>query len=307
MGLPLVAVPEAAGGADGTLADLLALLRLSGSHAVPVPLMETALANLVLAAAGGVPVEGPAALIAGGLTLAGGKVSGTAKRVAFAGVAAQFVAVIGVGPAARVVVLDRSSAKVAVEPSFAGEPYGSAQFEGAAPVQNLASPVSEVRLRELAALARAMQMAGAADRALAITVEYCKQRSQFGRPISNFQAIQHLLAELASCVAATVAAAEAASRDASEVGIGSGAEFSIAAAKTQASEFAQRIAAMAHQSMGAMGFTQEHVLHHYTRRLWVWRRDWGSETEWGAELGAAVARAGAETLWPTLTSSRFAA
>jgi acyl-CoA dehydrogenase len=55
MGLPLIAVAEDRGGAGGTLADMLALLRLAGSHAVPVPLAETALANLLIAAAG----EGP--------------------------------------------------------------------------------------------------------------------------------------------------------------------------------------------------------------------------------------------------------
>jgi len=45
MGLPLIAVDEDKGGVGGTLADMLALLRLAGFHAVPVPLAETALAN----------------------------------------------------------------------------------------------------------------------------------------------------------------------------------------------------------------------------------------------------------------------
>ena len=49
MGLPLIAVPEDKDGVGGTLADMLALLRLAGSHAVPVPLAETALANLLIA------------------------------------------------------------------------------------------------------------------------------------------------------------------------------------------------------------------------------------------------------------------
>ena len=154
---------------------------------------------------------------------------------------------------------------------------------------------------------RAMQMAGAADRVLAIAVEYSKQRVQFGRPISTFQAIQHMLAELASCVAATIASAEAAARDADEGGLADGGRFSIAAAKCQASDFAQRIAAISHQSMGAMGFTHEHILHHYTRRLWVWRRDFGSETFWGEKIGAAYAKAGPEALWASLSGSRYAA
>jgi len=145
------------------------------------------------------------------------------------------------------------------------------------------------------------------DRVLATAVEYSKQRVQFGRSISTFQAIQHMLAELASCVAATIASAEAAARDADEGGLLDGGRFSIAAAKSQASEFAQRIASISHQSMGAMGFTHEHILHHYTRRLWVWRRDFGSETFWGEKIGQAYAKAGPDALWASLSASKYAA
>jgi acyl-CoA dehydrogenase len=90
-------------------------------------------------------------------------------------------------------------------------------------------------------------------------------------------------------------------------GLEDGGSFSIAAAKSQASEFAHRIAAISHQSMGAMGFTHEHILHHYTRRLWVWRRDFGSETFWGEKIGAAYAKAGPQALWEALSGSRYAA
>src|SRR6184192_2211499 len=87
MGLPLIAVPEDKGGVGGTLADMLALLRLAGSHAVPVPLADTALANLLVAAAGSEPKPGPAALVPGNLKLAGGRISGKVERVPFAAVA----------------------------------------------------------------------------------------------------------------------------------------------------------------------------------------------------------------------------
>jgi acyl-CoA dehydrogenase len=239
----------------------------------------------------------------GNLTLAGGRLSGKVERVPFASVAQRFVALVG----NTVAVVAAGSATVAAKPSHAGEPNGTVTFDNAAVESSGASPISAGRAVELAALMRAMQMAGAADRILAITVEYSKQRVQFGRSISTFQAIQHMLAELASCVAATIASAEAAARDADEGGLGDGGSFSIAAAKTQASDFAQRIAAIAHQSMGAMGFTHEHILHHYTRRLWVWRRDFGSETFWGEKIGSAYAKAGPQALWQGLSASKFAA
>lgn len=307
MGLPLIAVDEDKGGVGGTLADMLALLRMAGSHAVPVPLAETALGNLLVANAGGTPATGPSAVALGTLALDGNRVSGTVARVPFASVADRFVTVVGTGKGAKVAVVAAANATVADTPSHAGEPYGTVSFDNAVCEYVGAGSVDAERAYELAALVRAMQMAGAADKVLATAVEYCKQRAQFGRPISTFQAIQQMLSELASYVAATIASAEAASRDADEGGLATGGSFSIAAAKSQASDFAQRIAAISHQSMGAMGFTHEHVLHHYTRRLWVWRRDFGSETFWGEKIGAACAKAGPDALWPSLTASRYAA
>jgi acyl-CoA dehydrogenase len=304
MGLTLIAVPEDKGGAGGTLSDMLALLRTAGSHAVPVPLAETALANLLIAAAGSEPKAGPATLALGStLAVSGGRVSGKVERVPFASVADRFVTVVG----NTLAVVAAGNVTVEDKPSHAGEPYGTVTFDNAAAEFSAASAVTADRAFELAAVMRAMQMAGAADTVLATAVEYCKQRVQFGKPISTFQAIQHMLAELASHAAAIIASAETASRDAEEGGLADGGSFSIAAAKTQASEFAQRIAAISHQSMGAMGFTHEHILHHYTRRLWVWRRDFGSETYWGEKIGAAYAKAGPDALWASLTASKYAA
>jgi acyl-CoA dehydrogenase len=306
MGLPLIAVPEDKGGAGGTLADMLAVMRLAGSHAVPVPLAETALANMLVAAADGVPATGPSTLALGHVVFEGNRLSGKVDRVPFAAVADRFVTVANAAGRPMVAVVSASNASINEVPSHAGEPYGTVTFDNPPCEFAEISPVSAERAIELAALMRAMQMAGAADKVLATAVEYCKQRVQFGRPLSTFQAIQQMLAELASFVAATIACAEAAARDADEGGLADGGRFSIAAAKSQASELAQRIAGIAHQSMGAMGFTHEHILHHYTRRLWVWRRDYGSETFWGEKIGTAFAKAGPQALWPSLTASRYA-
>jgi len=303
MGLPLIAVPEDKGGVGGTLADMLALLRLAGAHAVPVPLAETALANLLIAAAGGEATAGPATVALGSVKITGGRVTGKIDRVPFAPVCERFVVVAD----KMLAVISKGSVKIEAKPTHAGEPCGTVTFDNAAAEFSGTSAVGAGRALELAALMRAMQMAGAADKILATAVEYSKQRVQFGKPISTFQAIQHMLAELASCVAATIASAEAASRDTDEGGLAGGGSFSIAAAKSQCSDFAHRISAIAHQSMGAMGFTHEHILHHYTRRLWVWRRDFGSESFWGEKIGAAYAKAGPGKLWEGLSASKYAA
>ena len=163
MGLPLIAVPEDKNGAGGTLADMLAVLRLAGSHAVPVPLAETALANLLVAAADNEPKPGPAALVLGNLTLSGGRLSGKVERVPFASVADRFVTVVG----NTLAVVAAANAKVDSQPSHAGEPYGTVTFDNSAAEFSGASPVSADRAFELAAVMRAMQMAGAADKVLA--------------------------------------------------------------------------------------------------------------------------------------------
>ncbi|HEX2889180.1 acyl-CoA dehydrogenase family protein [Vineibacter terrae] len=306
-GLPWAAVPESAGGAGGTIGDLMAVLREAGRHAVPLPLAETGLGAMLVAQAGLTPPSGPMALVIAGagspVRIAGGKLAGRAQRVAFASVADSIVVVAPGAAGTEVAVVPRAAVKIEAQQGQTGEPYDTVTFDGAAAAASAATSVTPERALELAALARVNQMSGAADRVLALATQYAKERVQFGRAISTFQAIQHMLAELATYVAVVGAAARTAARDAEE---GDGA-FAIMAAKTQAGEAAHKICAIAHQSMGAMGFTYEHVLHHYTRRLWVWRRDYGSETYWGAKLGRALAEAGADAFWPSLTASSIAA
>ena len=129
-------------------------------------------------------------------------------------------------------------------------------------------------------------------------MQYAQDRSQFGRPIGQFQAVQHQLAVLASQVAAANAAADAA-MDAASKGP---ALFEIAAAKARIGEAAHIANGIAHQVHGAMGFTHEHALHRSTRRLWAWRDEFGTEGEWAEWVGQVAARVGGDGLWAFLTS-----
>jgi acyl-CoA dehydrogenase len=61
------------------------------------------------------------------------------------------------------------------------------------------------------------------------------------------------------------------------------------------------VARLAHQVHGAIGFTQEHKLHHLTRRLWSWRDEAGTELHWSRVLGAGLLADGPDALWPALT------
>ena len=78
----------------------------------------------------------------------------------------------------------------------------------------------------------------------------------------------------------------------------------IAAAKARVGQAAGMVAASAHQLHGAMGFTQEHSLHHSTRRLWAWRDEYGSEGEWAEKLGSWLVAQGGDGIWPFVSGSR---
>ena len=153
----------------------------------------------------------------------------------------------------------------------------------------------------MGAAVRAAQMAGALQSILDRSVAYAKERVAFERPIGGFQAVQHNLARLAGETAAALAAAgSAADAIASEPDFNDAVFLEVASAKIRVGEAAEAGAAIAHQVHGAIGFSREHVLHRYTQRLWAWRDDFGAESVWAARLGEAVARAGADALWPAL-------
>ena len=301
-GLTLVAVPEAAGGVGGSVADLAAVARLCGYYAAPAPIVETAMAAYALASAGLAIPDGALAVAftaPGGQALldgAGTRANGVAKHVYWARHAKAIVVGTPADGGSRLALMTPD--QIVIEPgaSAAGEPCDRVTFKNAA-VAAGKSGKTAIDVWRLGALMRTAQMAGAAERALHVAVDYSRERKQFGRPISKFQAVQQLLAELAGQTAAAGAAAEMAAA-AEEQGRD---KMALAAAKTRASEAAGRICAMSHQTLGAMGFTYEHHLHHFTRRLWVWRDEYGSDSWWARRLGRAITQAGSPALWKALT------
>ena len=152
--------------------------------------------------------------------------------------------------------------------------------------------------KRLLALATTCQMAGAMSAALELTLQYARERQQFGKALSTFQAIQQQLAVFAEEVAATNMAAASACR-ARDRGP---AQFEIAAAKLRANIAVGTVTSVAHQVHGAMGFTKEYKLQRLTRALWQWRSDCGNDRFWSDELGRIVARQGADGFWPALVS-----
>jgi acyl-CoA dehydrogenase len=198
----------------------------------------------------------------------------------------------------QVALIPRDALDLRPGRSLAGEPRDDIAFDTVVEAKHLDS-VDATAVYRLGALTRAVMMAGALDEVLALTVQYANDRVQFGRPIGKFQAIQQQLSVLAENVAAAGVVAgtavEAVARDGAQ-------HFSIAVAKARCGEAAGKVAEIAHQVHGAIGFTHEHRLHHLTRRLWSWRDEFGVESEWQVELGRLAASKGGEGLWPLLTS-----
>lgn len=310
-GLTAAALAETRGGAGADLADLCALARVAGYHAAPVPLIETWLAEQMLAAANLPPIEGVLAVgpvlrrdtlrlerHSGRWTL-----TGELKRMPWARNADAIVLAADADDGARTVVV--RNAKAIVEGwNYAREPRDTIRLDRYALIdEGVGAPNRGVGRAELffrGALFRTQQMAGAMERVLELTVGYAKERVQFGRVIGKFQAVQQQIASLASQVAAGSAGAQAAA-EANAAGL---ARFEIAAAKARIGEAVTVVAGVAHQVHAAMGFTHEHTLHRSTRRLWAWRDEFGTESEWQAWVGAVAARLGGEGLWPYVVAAR---
>ena len=85
------------------------------------------------------------------------------------------------------------------------------------------------------------------------------------------------------------------------------ASFEIAAAKLRANLAIDACTAIAHQVHGAIGFTHEYDLRHFTQRLWSWRSEFGNDRHWSALLGNAVIMRGADAFWADLTQRGDAA
>jgi acyl-CoA dehydrogenase len=302
-GLHLLSVPEAAGGAGGSLGDALQILRLAGRHAAPIPLAENGLlAGWLLSGSGLGLGEGLATVVPGrpedSLSLSGHALSGTAHRVPWGRSADRITLLVEREGAWLVAAVPSAAARVETMTNLAGEPRDSLTFVGAVAELAPAAPgVDPDALRLRGALTRVMLMAGALERMSRLTLDYTSERVQFGRPVARFQTVQQHLVSVAQDVALVLMAAEQAALAAARGPAG----FEIAAAKLLANRASHSATRGAHQAHGAMGMTQEYPLHQLSRRLWAWRTEYGDDQYWSQRLGGAVAQAGADLLYPAIT------
>jgi acyl-CoA dehydrogenase len=303
MGLPWIGVPESAGGQGGSLLEALAVLRIAGRHALPLPLAETGpLGGWLLASAGLEIPPGPVTVVPASsqddLRYDGRTLSGTAHRVPWARAVDRVVVLLPAGAGFVVASLDRGDLQVEARTNLAGEPRDTVHFANV-PVEVVGrTDVDAEALLLRGALTRVSLMAGALERVRDITVAYTSQREQFGRPLNRFQAVQEHLVRVAQQAALVGTAADVAAREADR----GGGSLETAFAKTLAAEAVQISTRAAHQAHGAMGMTQEYVLHQVTRRLWAWRREHGDDAFWSSYVGRIVAARGPDNLYPLVTA-----
>jgi hypothetical protein len=124
------------------------------------------------------------------------------------------------------------------------------------------------------------ELVGASRTMLELAREHALERIQFGRPIATFQAIRHRLADSLVAIEAAEGVLDAAWLDQSRQ--------TAAMAKAVAGRGARTAARHCQQVLAGMGFTTEHPLHRYVRRVLVLDQLLGSGKTLTRELGNAV-------------------
>ncbi len=309
-GLTLAWVPEQLGGASASLAEGFAVLGVAGRYALPMPLAETLMAGWLLARAG---IDAPQ----GAMTVAparprdrialnaDGTLSGRATGVPFASDCNHIAVVADTANGHTIALVRTADCRVTEGSNLAGEASNAVMFDRAKPVRSAqaAGEFDSTALMLMGATVRSVQSAGALEAILSLSVRYANERVAFERPIGKFQAVQQNLARLAGETAAALAAAGSAADTIAQAAVfDETVLLETAAAKIRTGEAAAEGAAIAHQVHGAIGFTDEHVLHRFTLRLLGWRDDFGNESHWAATLGAMVAARGANQFWPMLAA-----
>jgi alkylation response protein AidB-like acyl-CoA dehydrogenase len=298
LGAPALVVPEAAGGLGLDDVDLVGVLEEAGRACLPEPLLETAalaaptlaalLPDAAAAAALTALVEDDAIVAVGGIDVTvGGLVS--PSEVTADGTL-RTPRVVGARDAAILLLACRDAESgwqlhAVPEASCVAEPTPALSASrdlstvhwplssDTLLAYGVAAEAAAGLLADRAAAGSAALLVGLADRMVAMTAAYAKERHQFGRPIGSFQAVKHLLADarVALEFARPVTYRAAWSLATAQPTLSHDASM----AKAMASDAADRAARVALQVHGAIGYTWECDLHLYLKWTWALSRAWG--------------------------------
>lgn len=275
-GLSRAWIPDDLGGTGLELSDGFALIRQSAGELASVPFAETLMAGYLLATTGAEMPDGQ-------ITVASSTENSTSV-VPFT------------DNAEHVIRLHQNNLEIfKIENAetinnVGSDPLATIDFSQLTPVSTHKAPdwLTPEVYQQLGAVIRTAQLCGAMQYQLELTLEHTSTREQFGRPLTKFQAIQHLLAEMAGELATSSAALEGAIQTVNFDAAPD--EIAVACAKARASEAADIVARHAHQAHGAIGYTGEYSLGQFSRRLWQWREDFGNEFYWSKQIGRQFSR-----------------
>ena len=296
LGLIRLTGAASSGGSGGSWFDAAALLTAATRHGIHLPMGEHDLLAEWLREE--VQLGGERAI----RTAAVLDERGRGRAVPWAGVVDRLVLVWPAGSGYRIGEVSPGAVALIPGVNRIGEPRDTVLLDtsNVAGVPVDTALVHQFRLKS--AMLRAIQVCAALDRALDLSVEHARTRSQFGRPIASFQMVQAMLADMAGECALARAATEAALISAVRSGWSeSASRFRVAAARSCAGHAASVVVRNAHQVHGAIGTTREHQLHESTRAALAWRSEFGSMTHWDREVMRASLAAGADGLWTLIT------
>lgn len=261
MGLPGLLIPEAHGGLGLTLLDGALVARECGRYALGEPLVESAF------------VMAPWLVARGDTDQLKAMAAGEARPL----------------PAHR--INGWREADTATEATL---------LKSVDPLRNLAplgdDASDDPHLFNLGALMSAAQLLGLAEAMLDQAVEYSKLREQFGQPIGGFQAVKHLLADVAGVLEFARPVVWRAAQ-ALEDGLPS-APLHVSHAKLAAAKAGYQAAESAIQVHGAMGYTYEVDLHFWMKRTWALAGAWGSQGFHNDRIEQAILQAGDRVAHP---------
>lgn len=297
LGLTRLTLAEAAGGSGASWLEAAALHSEAAAAGVHLPLAESdLLAGWVL---GQVGLEVGTAV----RTVAVLDHEGRARNVPWAeGV--QRVVTLTPGPDGYAVCdLPVESVQATPVATFSGQPRFDVEVSPAAlPAGAPGDRSLATALMLRGALVRAVQSIGAMERVLELCVEHTTVRHQFGRPLARFQAVQHLVADIAAEVALARATVDSAVSDAARTGLaGEQSAFRVAVARSCVGHATSTVVRNAHQVHGAIGTTIEHPLQLFTQPLLDWRREFGAVGYWDQIVGTAV-RSPDASVWDLITA-----
>lgn len=217
--------------------------------------------------------------------------NGCASAVPDADAVDLLLVIAGAGPNRALLAIDTAAPGVTIDRLATIDPTRP-QFRvhfTDTPARNLGSASDDAvaALIDDVLIAAAADAVGAAQRVLDLTLDHAKVRTQFGRPVGSFQAVQHLCVDMYETVELARSgvmhglwAADAASP----------AERHLAAIRAKA--FSGQLATVgdaAVQVFGGIGFTWEHPAHRYLKRLLNWSTFLGNPDRYLQEIGTRLA------------------